>query len=379
VKVSFSGQEAILDGKVASQADRERAGRVIAERVSVPGLGSSFNPVSNVINRIGPSGEFARQHQQPWLLAILANGGVTIAGVLPSDQERATTLQALKSKLAPPPVVLVDKLTAPAGARAAIDLESTLKNVPDLAAAALANADHAVLVTSTCDGTWSPVSPASIDDGALLAKLSSAQPDTETLFAATAPLRQWQADEARRKLIAALPMPVVTVGLMAESLHAHGMVGDTESRVKLLAALTAAFPKLKVVDHVDVGPTVKPEMDFAKAIADAPKTMNEPLTAFVMKPDTKPAVWDGKGELAALKKALTAEGSNEAIAQLLWDEMTAEKAARTEREAKAKAASAPKPAPTASPPAPQPASPPIATPPTTPAAPAPTNPTPAKP
>ena len=328
VKVSFSGQVATLEGRVASMQEREAAGKLIGESVRVAGIGASFNPVSRVINKLGPSEAFARAHPKPWLLALLANGSLTIAGVLPSEKERANAAQALTTRLAP--ARPDNKLVSLPGTRPAADLKGTLSNIPDLAAEALKDPDHAVLATSLCDGKWSPVtSAASTDDASILLALRDAQPGLDQINAATASLRQWQMEEARKKLVASLPAPAVTLGLIGDSLHVQGVLGDEDSRRRLLIALSGAYPKAKLVDQLTVSTKVKPEMDFSKALADAPKTAGETVSIFVLKSEGKPVSWDGKGGVEELKKFLTSAGADAAHAQVLGDAMEAEKKSRT--------------------------------------------------
>lgn len=325
LKVSFSGREATLEGKVASELDHDLAGKIIAERVRLSGVAGGINFVSAVINHTTVDVEFARVHPKPWLMAILANGSVTIAGVLSSDQERANAAQALSTRLAPPPTPLVNKLTSPAGARAAVNLEGTLKDIPDLAAAALQDKAHAVIAWSLCDGSWSVEPAETTTDDDLVKALQPAQAAAEPIKAATASLRQWQSAEKEKQMIASLPEPVVTAVIAGAELHVFGTIGDEDSKRRLLVALGSSYPKSQLMDHLKVATSVKPNANFAAAVGTIAAGDSETDLVAVLKPSGKASTWIDKGSMDELTTMLASAGLDAAVGQSVLDALKAAK------------------------------------------------------
>ena len=302
VQVSFSGQEATLTGRVSSQRERDLAGTVVSEKVRVAdSLGSSLNPVTAVVNHVVLDYALAHQRPKPWLLVAAYGKQATVAGVLPVEWKEPAA-KALTAKLAGSTIsnLINSKLAGDAKPRPAADANATLdaKTLPQVADGEIA--------VSVVDGHWVTLKPGS-QDAEISSALLLADVDYSDLTDALSPLRTWQAAEKEKARQATLPPAYAGVTVLPDTLHVWGLVGDDGSQRRLMVALTAAFPKRKVLTNaLKLSGDVRSESDWVPAVAELPKKDGEAFIA-ALKSGAKPVIWDGKGDQAAMQKAL--EGS----------------------------------------------------------------------
>ncbi|MDB6116838.1 MAG: hypothetical protein JWO08_619 [Verrucomicrobiaceae bacterium] len=295
VNVAFSGQDATLTGKVGSQQEHAQLSNIVAEHIRTPG--SSLNPVSSVTNTVGVAYELNRLRPKPWLLIGRYAGQGVISGVVPPELKDKAA-QALGSKLTGAKVLtlLNDKLEGKP--RTALDANATLdaKNLPQLA-----DGDIAV---STLNGQWSSFKATS-DDTDISAALTRASVDSGDVIEALAPLRAIQAAEAEKARQATLPLAYGAVTALPDSLHIYGLTGDSESQRGLLSALSAAYPKRRILTSaIKTSNDIRPGSDWKAAIASLPKDDSAFVAA--LPSGGKAATWSGKGDQAVMQKALAA-------------------------------------------------------------------------
>ena len=302
VQVSFSGQEATLTGRVSSQREHDQAGAAISEKVRVAdSAGSSLNPVTNVVNRVGVDYSLTRQRPKPWLLIARYGNQATIAGIVPVEWKDQAT-KVLSAKLAGSTISnqLNAKLSADAKPRPAVDANGTLdpKAVP-----ALADGDIAV---SPVDGHWVSLK-ATAKDTEVSEALTFADAEFSNVVDALAPLRAWQAAEKEKVRQAGLPLAYAGVAALPDSLHVYGLVGDDDSQRRLLVALGAAYPKRKILTSaLKLSADIRSGSDWNPSVSALPKTDGAAFIA-ALKAGGKPFIWDGKGDQAAMQKALSPE------------------------------------------------------------------------
>ncbi len=302
VKVAFSGQDATLTGKVGSQAEHSQLTSLITDSLRTPG--SSLNPVGSVSNRVGVAYELSRLHPKPWLLIARYNDkqGV-IAGVVPPEwKEKA--VKAVEAKL--PDAKLIPAVNAKLGSddkpRAALDAASTLdaKAIPQLA-------DREIAVTSL-DGHWTTFKATS-DDTEIRNAIAGANAETADVTEALSPLRSLQAAEAEKIRQTTLPPSYGAVVALPESLYIYGLAGDGEAQRGLLTALSNAYPRRKILTSaIKLSNDVRAAADWAPAVASLPKKDGEAFVAALKAsatPAEQSAVFTGKGDLAAMQKALS--------------------------------------------------------------------------
>lgn len=370
VKVMFSGQEALLTGEVASQADRQAAEALIAQKIR---LGSSLNPVIAVRNALVVSDEYALKHPKPWLMVLLTPNGPTVSGVLPKAADREAATKALGASLGASGAALVNQIkSAPelSNIRPAPDLTATLasRDVADLAARAKADARlRSAIAISACDGRWTLL-PAETGIAAIATALGSAHPDLSLVSAAYAPLEALKVEQAEKERLALLPAPALGFAITGQTIRITGTLADQAARDALLKAITAKYPGLRPEDLTTISPTVKPVSDWTKALAECPKAGTTPVIFGLGSPDAKPVIWDGKATADTFAKTLASSGAGAVLSQPLFgalelfhkqkaDEAAAlakakadaEAKAKAEADAKAKAMSAPTPPAAASP------------------------------
>lgn len=296
VKASFSGQEATLTGRVASQAEHDQLTTVIGSRMRT--AGSSLAPVTAVYNSVGVAYELQRQRPKPWLLLARHNGQGVIAGVLPPEL-KDKAVKALTDKLAGAKVTpqINTKLASDSKPRPALDANATLdaKAVPQVA-------DDQVAVTAV-DGQWVLLKVTS-KDTEISDALFTANVDSGEVVEAMAPIRAQQAAEEEKAQNAKLPPAYAGIVALPEALHIFGQAGDDESQRRLVSSLTAAYPKRKVLTSaVRVSNETRKDSDWASALAALPKGDNDAFIA-AFTAGGKPVVWNGKDDEPAMQKAL---------------------------------------------------------------------------
>jgi len=364
VKVSFSGQEALLTGEVASHSDRQAAEALIANDVR---LGSILNPVIAVRNAIVVSDEYALKHPKPWLMVLLTPTGTTVSGVLPKSEDREAATKALGASLGAPGAALVNQIkSAPelSNIRPAPDLAATLasRDVADLAARAKADARlRSAIAISACDGRWTLL-PAETGIAGIATALGRANPDLSLVSAAYAPLEFLKVDLAEKERLALLPAPALGFAITGQTIRITGTLADQAARESLLKAIAVKYPGLRPEDLTTLSPAVKPGSDWTKVLADAPKPGDSPVIFGLGSPDAKPVVWDGKATADAFAKTLASAGAAAVPSQPLFSALDlfnkqkadataaaakadADAKIKAAAEAKAKAMSTPKPTP----------------------------------
>lgn len=303
VKVAFSGQDAVLTGKVGSQGEHEQLTTIIAESVRTPG--SSLNPVSSVTNRVGVAYELGRLNPKPWLLIARYGGkqGV-IAGVVPPDlKEKA--VKAVEAKLTD--VKFIPSINAKLGSdskpRAPLDAAAALdaKTLPQLADGEIA--------VSPFNGHWTTFKATS-EDTEISDALTSASVAAADVIEALAPLRALQAVEVEKVRQTTLPPAYGAVVALPDSLHIYGLTGDVDSQRGLLSALSGKFPKRKILTSaIKTSPDIRAAADWAPLVASLPNKDGEAFIAAIKVTDTpaeRSATFTGKGDQAAMQKALAA-------------------------------------------------------------------------
>ena len=300
VKVTFSGQEATLTGKVGSQQEHDQLTTLITEGLRTPDSG--FNPVTAVVNHVGVAYELSRLQPKPWLLMARFGGEGIIAGVVPADlRDRAT--QVLSTKLTG--LKLTSKLNANLGSDA--KPRPVLNATAALDAKAMPPLANDEVAVSTLNGQWTSLKADSQDIDVSVA-LASASVDSSDVIDALAPLRAWQAAEAEKVRQTKLPPAYAGVVALPDSLHVFGLAGDDESQRRLLVALGASYPKRKVLTSaVKISNDVRAAADWASLVTTLPNKEGEAFIAGLTaadKPLARAVTWDGKGDLAAMQKAL---------------------------------------------------------------------------
>ncbi len=297
VKVTFSGQEATLTGTVGAARERDQAGAVVANNVRAGG--SSSNPVTNVENRVGVDYGLAHRRPKPWLLVARHGTDATLSGLLPVEWKEEAG-KVLGAKLAGAKVnnLINARLSADARPRPALDARTTLdaKSLPDFA--------EGTVTVSNLDGRWTTLKTNASDTDARDA-LAFAAVEFYDVADALAPFHAWQAAEKEKARQATLPLSYAAVVALPDSLHVYGQVGDDDSQRRLvMAGLGAAYPKRRILTNaVKLSPDFRGNASWIESISALPKTDGETFVA-AFKAGEKPVLWDGKGDQAAMEKAL---------------------------------------------------------------------------
>ena len=313
VKVTFSGQDATVTGKVSSQAEHELLTTIIAEKVRTPG--SSLNPVTSVSNGTGMDYAYARLHPKPWLLAAHFNGQGVITGLVPNEL-KDKAVQALTAKLGSAKVTSTVnvKLEVEAKVRPAVNAEGSLdaKALP-----ALADGDIAI---STLTGAWATLK-ANRTDIEVTNELNAAGAsiDSSEVIEALLPLRNYQAAEAEKARQATLPLAYAGIIALKETLQIYGLAGDEESSRRFTEAVSAAYPKRRVVTTaMKVSTQIHNNADWTAAVKDLPKGEADVFVA-ALTAGGKTAVYKDKGDQAAMEKALSSLLPKDFDFKTLWE------------------------------------------------------------
>ena len=217
VEVTFAGQEAHLDGRVATEADRRRAGEIVRQNVRVKeGLGASLNPVTDVENHLTVDSSLLRSHPRSWALAYRdAQGNAHLGGVLRDEAQLTALTSALTTPNAGTTWARTD-LRLLDGARPGSDWAATLAAAPALQAApapTLPGSDSktqptgpASIAVSALDGSWTTF-PATASDAEVASALEGLGLNRFDIGAALAPLRSWQVAELEKLKPKPAPTP----------------------------------------------------------------------------------------------------------------------------------------------------------------------------
>jgi len=161
VSVSFSGQEAVLSGKVATAEQSAEVEKIVREQVRLPDQQPTRNPVIAVHNNIEVNPELAHA---PWLIATSFGESRRVDGYLKSADQSLQLFSSLGGNLPGAKLnrqAIVDEKSLPVK-----DWQKTIATLPDFAKLLEGKKDkEASLVAATnCDGEWKVFPPEVTDD-----------------------------------------------------------------------------------------------------------------------------------------------------------------------------------------------------------------------
>ncbi len=342
VKVAFRGQEAQLNGPVTTQADKDKAAKLISNEVRVSNwFGNGLNPVVAVNNGLEVNNTRSYTKPLPWLVASVFSDQIRLAGTI-ADAAAIKAANEAVVKLAPAGK-FISQVSENNSARPAADWAATLKNIPDLKAAAAKNSNEGVIAVSACNGQWT-VFTGNESDINVANALVAAATETSSVSAALTDIRMWQAAEREKARVAKLPLAVAAVTVVPTAVHAFGALGDPTDRKALIDGLTKASPGRKVEDHTTLSGDVKPGADWAASLASLPTKIDAGASA-VLRSGEKALVWTGTGAADGIKKefaavlpaAITAAALHEPIDTYFKEKKAADEALAVKAKADAEA------------------------------------------
>lgn len=189
VKATFSGQEATLEGYVATEAEKLQAGKLIADEIHLPGwFTSAMNPVIAVHNDIVVNPERAPFRPRPWLIVTLFGDDWRVDGVLPSADQKQDLTSAMATKLPPRATKLNDQIAISQTALPAANWDATLAGVPDLTSTPK---EQSAIAVTACDGNWSSF-PATATNAEIAAVLKAGKVSDIDITHALVKVRAWK-------------------------------------------------------------------------------------------------------------------------------------------------------------------------------------------
>jgi outer membrane protein OmpA-like peptidoglycan-associated protein/osmotically-inducible protein OsmY len=280
VKVEFSGQEASLTGVVATSADKEAAGKIVAEEIRLPReRGEEHNPVIAVHNELIVDPE-ATDRRPEWLLVTAQPSGQRVDGWVRSPTQVTEFVEKFSAKLPAGGLAKTNiQLHTETTALPPADWEGTLTNIPDFKALLEGKPDkeRGLIAISACDGKWATLT-ATATDAEIAAALTTVGkqkvPATE-LTDAVASLRAWHSGPSQAELDRMAAEKVAAEKAQAEALAKQRAKAkaDAEAKMKLatpgLPAYIGVTAQGKTVGLFGAVPT---EAEKALATANAQQT-----------------------------------------------------------------------------------------------------------
>lgn len=196
VSIGFSGQEAVLSGKVATAEQSAEVEKIVREQVRLPDQQPMRNPVIAVLNNIEVSPELAHA---PWLIATSFGESRRVDGYLKSADQSLQLFSSLGGNLPGAKLnrqAIVDEKSLPVK-----DWQKTIATLPDFAKLLEGKKDkEASLIAATnCDGEWK-VFPPDVTDEDVAKYLQASRVTAKQVHMALNDLRTMpSAEEVARK------------------------------------------------------------------------------------------------------------------------------------------------------------------------------------
>lgn len=266
VRVSFSGCQALLEGRVRQAETRDHLAALVRDQLRLPPL--RWNPVTGVTNRIEvapyPSG---------WLLLAAAGPSARLIGCAASETEARDAGRLLQDRWRAGGGRLdADLQAAPERFDEATGLEPTLR-LP--AVPAQPGGDAAQLHLARLGGTWLRLVLDAPDERLRTQAAAIGVSDAdwqERVVPVLDGLRRFQRNErarlAERERQAKLPPPHVFLAARDRRLLVRGEVASLQHKRELLNALIAALPERRVLDDLRVNPQRRNAAGFGPVPAE---------------------------------------------------------------------------------------------------------------
>lgn len=264
ISIHFSGQQAILIGKVRHNDQKQALENTIAEKLRLPGfLSANLNPVIQLRSEI----ELA-PYPPGWLLLAAQGTRSMVYGTLASDYEARDVSQLLQDRWSKVGGRLVSRLKSD-GSRfdEAPSIETTLDQMPPPRMDR--GGDSAQVQIAHLGGQWERLTLDATDDhlrGQLASYPITDEEWQHIILPALEQTRRYQQAErirlAEAERQAKLPPPHIFIASRDQRLLLRGEVATLKIKREFLNTVIVAFPEWRVIDDIRVNAQRRAVADF---------------------------------------------------------------------------------------------------------------------